>query len=196
MIHACRTIGLIVFGWLFGSLLFVHPLLFPAGAPALIRFLSPAVLGVHEAGHVIAGTLLPSQHLLVILAGSLVQWAAPAFFCALFLWRRQTFSAAVLLGFLAVSLLYSVPYINDASARALPLFPSSDAEHDWHTILFALHLLGQERTVSMGLAIAAKTLLVASLALMTWSTLWPLHKRRVYQSQGIIELEDDATEKG
>lgn len=191
MIHVCRAIGLVVFGWLFTSLLFVHALQFPVGAPAPIRFLSPAVLGVHEAGHVIIGTLLPSQQLLVILAGSLAQWAAPALFCAFFLWRRQTFSAAVMLGFTAISLLFSVPYINDATARALPLFPSHDAVHDWNWILSSLHLLGKERSIATGFAFTAKLWLILSLAGMTWSTLWPLHKRMIYRSKGIIELKDD-----
>lgn len=186
MTHAARIIGLVIFGWMFLALLFIDPLQFPAGAPAPLLFIGPAFLGVHEAGHVLTGTLT-SHRLTIVLAGSLAQWSAPLFFCVFFLWRKQTFSAAVLLGLTAFSLMRSVPYINDANARILPLFPSNDVGHDWNEILFAFGLLSYERTVALCVSYTGKLLIIMSVLGMAWSTLWPLLKRPVYVSQGIIE---------
>ncbi len=105
-----------------------------------VPFLSGVDLGVHEFGHLLAFWAPP---LVLSLAGSALQVAAPAALAGYFWWRGDRFAVVLLMAWLGMSLNNVSVYIGDAQRMVLPLFgdDGSGAGHDWHNILADLGML-------------------------------------------------------
>jgi hypothetical protein len=132
-----------------------------AASPGTYRFLDRVDLVFHEAGHVIFGFF---GEFIGILGGSLMQVLIPAILVTYFGIRRQYYSAAVTLFWVAQSLFNVSVYAKDARARALPLLGDDISAHDWHNILGRLHLLNWDQVIgnliyTMGLAALAVSVL-------------------------------------
>ena len=115
-----------------------------AASPSTYRFLDRVDLVFHEAGHVFFGFL---GEFIGILGGSIMQVLIPAIVVVYFLARRQRYSAAITLFWVAQSLFNVSVYVRDARTRALPLLGGEDTLHDWGYILGKLNLLLWDRAI-------------------------------------------------
>lgn len=115
-----------------------------AASPGTYRFLDRVDLVFHEAGHVFFGFL---GEFIGILGGSIMQVLIPAIVVVYFFARRQRYSAAITLFWVAQSLFNVSIYAKDARARALPLLGDDISAHDWHNILGRLHLLNWDQAI-------------------------------------------------
>lgn len=109
-------------------------------------------LAVHEAGHLVFQPL--GDHPMVM-GGSLFQVLVPLAFVGYFLGRRQPFSASVVLGWVAASLLNVGHYIGDARAQELPLLGGDDSIHDWWYLLTEWDLMPQDAAIAGAVRAAA-----------------------------------------
>ncbi|HEX6888494.1 MAG TPA: hypothetical protein VF143_10360 [Candidatus Nanopelagicales bacterium] len=132
-----------------------------------VPFLSGVDLGVHEFGHLLFAW---APFLVVALAGSALQVAAPAALAGYFAWRGDRLGASLLVGWLGMSLHNVAVYLGDAERMVLPLFgdDGSGAGHDWHNVLGALGWL--ERTDAIAGFVTALSVLafLAALGLIGW----------------------------
>jgi hypothetical protein len=117
----------------------------------------------HEAGHVL---FRPFGYLMTYFGGSLFQVLMPLICLGTFLYKRDTFAAAIMLWWTGQSLMDVAPYINDARDRVLPLLgggTGADApgKHDWNNILLDLGWLEYDHSIaSMTDSIGAMLLLL------------------------------------
>ena len=131
------------------SLFSVSPLVsgtigFILGLPKL--FLESGVLiWVHEAGHAAFSWAGRFVH---IFAGTMFQIGVPLLLALLCKWRGFITAWLIALWISGASCLISVPYIWDASKRALPLLGVSGNEgHDWGNMLEMTGMLGYEYSI-------------------------------------------------
>jgi hypothetical protein len=115
-----------------------------AASPGTYRFLDRVDLVFHEAGHVIFGFF---GEFIGVLGGSLMQVLIAAIVVVYFFARRQPYSAAITLFWVAQSLFNVSVYVRDARTRALPLLGEDISAHDWHNILGRLNLLRWDQAV-------------------------------------------------
>lgn len=115
-----------------------------AASPSTYRFLDRVDLVFHEAGHVIFGFF---GDFIGVLGGSIMQVLIPVAMVLYFAARRQLYSAAVTLFWVAQSLFNVSVYVKDARTRALPLLGGEDTLHDWGYILGKLNLLLWDQAV-------------------------------------------------
>lgn len=159
--------ALAVLRWIVSALMVVTVAWLSFTRNGWVPFLSGVDLGVHEFGHLLFAW---APFLVVATAGSAVQVAAPMALASYFWWRGDRLGAALLLGWLGMSLHNVAVYVGDAQRMVLPLFgdDGSGAGHDWHNILGALGLL-QQTDVLAGLVTAAAALaFLGSLGLVAW----------------------------
>lgn len=138
------TIGLTFFYYL---LVFKH-ILTPLTGQIGFDGLGTINLIIHEAGHFFflpfqafsGGQVFGWGMLLYIMGGTILQWFAPLLFVGYFALKQQWFSMLVIVFWFGESLLYSVPYIADAKAMAIPLL-ADGLIHDWNYILTDFNLL-------------------------------------------------------
>ena len=86
-------------------------------------------LPIHEAGHLL---FTPFGEFMHFLGGSLFQVAFPLAFVVSFIFRREVFSAILVLIWCGDSLIDVSYYIGDAYAQQMPLI---GGEHDWAYLL-------------------------------------------------------------
>jgi hypothetical protein len=103
-----------------------------------------SLLIFHEAGHVL---FMPFGEFIMVLGGSLFQLMVPAFFVALFAFRRDWFAAAFASLYLAASFAGVAVYIADARAGELPLLGGERSSHDWTFLLIEMELLHHDTTI-------------------------------------------------
>ena len=148
-----RLIAALCLGWL--SFLDIHDLFsntppipgwtgFMLSLPKL--FISNGVLiWVHEGGH---AALSWAGEFVHILGGTLFQIGLPVLL-TLLCYRKKFYVATALgLWIVGTSFIMCVPYIWDASERALPLLGMSGTQgHDWGNMLTTLKILGHEKAL-------------------------------------------------
>jgi hypothetical protein len=115
-----------------------------AASPGTYRFLDRVDLVFHEAGHVIFGFF---GEFIGVLGGSLMQVLIAAIVVVYFFARRQPYSAAITLFWVAQNLFNISVYVKDARTRALPLLGGEDTLHDWGYILGKLNMLLWDRAI-------------------------------------------------
>lgn len=144
----------------------------------LVPFLSGVDLGIHEFGHMV---FMWAPPLVVALAGSVIQVAAPAGLAAYFAVRRDWLAVILMTAWSAESLNNVSVYIYDATRLKLELWgdDGSKAGHDWANILTQLGLIPSTDAIAYavrGLSVAVFAL-AAYLALRGLSRPW-LEARR------------------
>ena len=93
----------------------------------------------HEAGHMIFIFFGEFMH---VLGGSLFQIFFPIVFVLYFLiWRRELFSASILLFWVGQNIINVSVYIGDSIRQELPLLGGDGAIHDWNYLLSTTGLL-------------------------------------------------------
>lgn len=92
------------------------------------RFLDSVDLIIHEAGHTL---FFWSGEFLQILMGSGLQVLVPLLFLGYFFIRKEFFSSALVLFWVALSLNNVSVYMADALAMQLPLLGGEGVIHDW-----------------------------------------------------------------
>jgi hypothetical protein len=129
-------------------------------------------LGFHELGHLLAAWM---PGLLPPLAGSVTQLAVPLGLATYFgLARRQSLSAALMLGWAGTSANNASVYIADAPTQYLPLL--GGGRHDWAYILAGN--LDAAAPLAGAVRIAGMLLVIAGFALAMWPLLEPLVRAR------------------
>lgn len=94
---------------------------------------------IHEAGHTLFSFFGESIH---ILGGSLFQILVPIVFVIYFaIWRRELYSASILLFWVGQNILNVAVYMGDAIQQKLPLLGGDSVIHDWNYILSSTGLL-------------------------------------------------------
>jgi hypothetical protein len=136
--------------------------------PAGWRFLDYVNLVIHEAGHVLFAGF---EETIGVLGGSLLQVLVPVTFAGYFAARRQTFEAAVVLFWVAESLLYLSNYVADARAQVLPLLGGDGVTHDWNFLLGHWGLLAADQGIAGAIRVLATLLWMLSVAGCAW-TAW------------------------
>jgi len=114
-------------------------------------------LVIHEAGHLFFS---PLGEFMMIAGGSLFQVIMPALFVGYFSYRRQYYSAALVLFWVGESILNVSVYAGDSLALQLPLLGGQDSIHDWNYMLGVLNLLSATAKIAGGIRLLG-TLLIA-----------------------------------
>jgi hypothetical protein len=109
------------------------------------HFIDNLDLLIHEAGHWV---FLPFGQFMHVLGGSLFQIIFPLIYVAYFYFRRDLYSASILLLWPGFNLLNVSIYAGDAVAMQLPLLGGDASTHDWHYLLSSLHMLPYTAQVS------------------------------------------------
>jgi len=144
------------------ALVLSNGLALPSGV--IPNFLHLVDLVFHEAGHVIFGFF---GRFVAVLGGSLNQVLIPMLCTAVFVWRTQLASAAVMLFWTGQSICDVAVYVADGRALALPLL-AEGLIHDWNFILGTLGLLNAAESLGrLTFALGALTML-AALVLLAW----------------------------
>ncbi len=132
-----------------------------------VPFLSGVDLGVHEFGHLLFAWSPP---LMVSLAGSLVQVAAPAALAGYFWWRRDRLAVVLLVAWLGMSLNSVAVYVHDATRMVLPLFgdDGTGSGHDWRNILADLGWLSHADALAAAVRLLSALSFGAALGLVVW----------------------------
>jgi hypothetical protein len=84
----------------------------------------------------------------------------PALFVGYFSYRRQYYSAALVLFWVGESILNVSVYAGDSLALQLPLLGGQDSIHDWNYMLGVLNLLSATAKIAGGIRLLG-TLLIA-----------------------------------
>ncbi len=114
------------------------------------HFLDGVNLLIHEAGHVVFGSV---GQTVAVAGGTILQLAFPLAF-VLYFWRQgQRFAAAVCGVWASESLMYTARYLGDARAQELPLVGGHI--HDWHYLLGQAGLLERAEVLGMSLHLVA-----------------------------------------
>ncbi len=95
-------------------------------------------LVIHEAGHIV---FYAFGEFMMIAGGSLFQVIMPLVLVGYFVYRRQFYSAALVLFWVGESILKFSGYAADSLALQLPLLGGSDSMHDWNYLLSSLNML-------------------------------------------------------
>lgn len=102
------------------------------------HFIDGVDLIIHEAGHWV---FIFFGQFVSILGGSLIQILIPLVFVLYFFFRRDFFSASILLMWLGYNFVNISVYMADAVRMQLPLLGGDFVIHDWNYIFNALGLL-------------------------------------------------------
>jgi hypothetical protein len=102
------------------------------------HFIDYVNLIIHEAGHWI---FLPFGEFMHILGGSLFQTVFPLVYVGYFYFRKDYFSASLLLFWVGQNLVNVSVYAGDAIVMQLPLLGGDSVIHDWNYILESLHVI-------------------------------------------------------
>lgn len=139
------------------------------------HFIDYINLVIHEAGHVI---FMPFGYFLTVSGGTILQLLVPIVFICYFVFRRENFSASILVYWLALNLINISVYASDALKMQLPLLTGDKDSHDWNQILFTLNLL--RHTQFIGRAILGLGIVCLLVALI-----WGLYEsRKTIQQRG------------
>jgi hypothetical protein len=115
------------------------------------HFIDNANLIIHEAGHVVFMFFGDFLH---ILGGSLLQVVFPLVFAGYFFFRKDLFSASLVLFWVGQNLINVSVYAGDAIVMQLPLLGGDTVMHDWNTLLSMMGLLKYTPQVSEALYVA------------------------------------------
>lgn len=137
-------------------------------------FLDMVDLPIHETGHLL---FTPFGEFMMIAGGSLFQVILPAVFVGYFVWKRQLYSASIVLLWVGQSILNVWVYAADAVVMQLVLTSgmtgSEGSFHDWNYMLSRMGLLESTKTVA-GIIRAAGTLaIIAAVALSVYYSFVP-----------------------
>ncbi len=102
------------------------------------NFIDSVDLIFHEAGH---SLFMFFGDFIRISAGSFFQIALPLFFVIYFLFKKEKFSASLLLFWLGQNIMNVAIYAGDAIVQRLDLLGGDGVMHDWNFILSYLHIL-------------------------------------------------------
>jgi hypothetical protein len=102
------------------------------------RLIDGANLLIHEAGHLF---FRPLGEFMMIAGGSLFQVIMPAIFVGYFIWKKNFYSAAMVLFWVGESILNVSIYAGDSLALQLPLIGGEDSLHDWNYMLGQMGML-------------------------------------------------------
>lgn len=112
-------------------------------------FLDNVDLPIHETGHLL---FRPLGEFMMIAGGSLFQVIFPLIFSGYFVWRRQFYSAAIVMLWVGQSVLNVWVYASDAIVMQLVLtsgFTGSEGSfHDWNYLLTTTGLLESTKGVA------------------------------------------------
>jgi hypothetical protein len=153
--------GAVIFSWFF----IAHALGDPTHTYANWNFIDSFDLLIHEAGHWIFLFFGEFMH---ILGGSLNQVLIPTIFAGYFFFRRQYYSASVVLFWVAQNILYVAVYMGDSIVQQLPLLGGDNVIHDWNWILSAMGLLRYTDVLSRITYDCGMALTFAAAALCFW----------------------------
>ena len=95
-------------------------------------------LVIHEAGHVF---FMFFGELLYAFGGTIFQLLIPFIFVSYFYFKKEFFSAFIVLFWLGQNFINVAVYMGDAVERKLPLLGGDSVNHDWHYLLSHLNLL-------------------------------------------------------
>lgn len=150
------------FGKLTGALLIGGYLLNAALKPAANHFIDGANLMFHEAGHLIFSFF---PEIVAIMAGSGFQTALPLAIAVYAVFKRQYFTAAVVLMWVGQTLTNTSVYAGDALVMRLELIGGPNTTHDWNHILWHFGLLRHTDTVAAVMRVTGTALVVGGLLL-------------------------------
>lgn len=120
-------------------ILYFLPLVFQSNNLPSWNLFDDVDLVIHEAGHTI---FFMFGEFIQVCAGSFFQILVPLFFGLYFLvWRKEFFSASVILFWLGQSIMNVSIYMSDAIRQELPLLGGESVMHDWNYILSTTNLL-------------------------------------------------------
>jgi hypothetical protein len=100
---------------------------------------------MHEAGHWIFSFF---GETLTIAGGSIMQILVPIIFVGYFIYKKQYYSAAIVLFWVGENFLSVAAYAHDAIKMELPLLGGDDTIHDWNALLIDLGLLRHTYTIA------------------------------------------------
>ncbi|MCK5475155.1 MAG: hypothetical protein KAI71_01050 [Candidatus Pacebacteria bacterium] len=106
--------------------------------PFHFGFLYVVNLVIHEAGHVF---FMFFGELLYASGGTIFQLSVPFIFIAYFCFKKEFFSAFILLFWLGQNFINVAVYMGDAVERELPLLGGNNVRHDWYAIFSYLNIL-------------------------------------------------------
>lgn len=106
-------------------------------------FLDIVDLPIHETGHII---FRPFGEFMMFAGGTIFQILMPAAFVGHFIWKKNYYSASMVLFWVGQNFLNIHVYANDAVQMALPLV--GGGQHDWNYLLSQTGLLNSTKTVA------------------------------------------------
>ena len=167
ILRAAALVGLALWTWSFAR----EPM---DAAAASVLHLPDLVF--HEAGHILFGFF---GQFIMVLGGSLFQFALPIALAVVFLRQKDQFGGAVCTWWAGQNLLDLAPYIADARALQLVLLggqTGAEVEgHDWEYLLTRLGWLRFDQTLGIGARRIGLLLMVASLV---WAAVVTARPRR------------------
>jgi hypothetical protein len=129
-------------------------------------FLDMVDLPIHETGHLIFRLL---GEFMMVAGGSLFQIIVPAVFVGYFIWRRQLYSAAIVLFWVGQSIINVYIYANDAVVQQLVLTSgmtgSEGSFHDWNYMLTETGLINSTPVIGRMIRFLGTIVIVAASAL-------------------------------
>jgi hypothetical protein len=131
------------------------------GNPEYWDLLDDLNLAIHEAGHLV---FQPFGEQGMTLGGSLFQVIVPLVFVGYFVQQRQRFSAAIVMAWVAASLLNVALYIGDARAQELPLLGGENTVHDWWFLLTEWDLLPRDTIIARNVRVLGTLAWITSAA--------------------------------
>ncbi len=134
-------------------------------------FLDNVDLPIHETGHLL---FRPLGEFMMIAGGSLFQVIFPLIFAGYFVWRRQFYSAAIVMLWVGQSVLNVWVYASDAIVMQLVLtsgFTGSEGSfHDWNYLLTSTGLLESTKGVAKIIRfVGTFTIIIASISAVYFS---------------------------
>jgi len=137
------------------------------------QFIDGVDLLIHEAGHVV---FMPFGDFMHILGGSLMQILMPMIFVGYFIFRKQFYSASLVMYWVGINFINVSVYAADAVTRKLPLITGNSDDHDWNQLLFMLGWLHKT-------ALVGHVILAAGLIIIAAAFFWGLYQ---FLSHGLI----------
>lgn len=134
-------------------------------------FLDNVDLPIHETGHLL---FRPFGEFLMIAGGSMFQVIFPLVFAVYFIWRRQFYSAAIVMFWVGQSVLNVWVYASDAIVMQLILtsgFSGSEGSfHDWNYLLTSTGLIESTKGVAKVIRFAGTfTIIIAGISALYFS---------------------------
>ncbi len=125
----------------------------------------------HEAGHTI---FMFFGEFLYLLGGSLFQIAFPLVFACYFLiWRRELFSASIILFWVGQNIINVSVYMGDSIKQQLPLLGGDSSIHDWNYLLSTTGLLKYTQILSTIVYDAGFFIIIIACVLSIYFAIYP-----------------------